>query len=122
MMRGKILLVDDEIEVRQFLQIYFEDRDFKVEVASDGIAALDKFQKGSFDLVVCDMLMPKMIGTELLRKIKELKPDQRVIMMTAVKEDSMVQKSKALGCLHYLTKPLRLSDLEARVAECLPSG
>ena len=120
MIRGKILLVDDEIEVRQFLQAYFEERDFKVEVASDGVEAFEKFQKDSFDLAVVDMLMPKMMGTELLRRIKEAKPAQCVIMMTAVKEDSMVQKARALGCQHYLTKPLRLADLEARVAECLP--
>lgn len=116
---GKILLVDDEIEIRQFLQVYFEDRDYNVEVASDGVAAFEKFQKNNFDLVVCDMLMPKMLGTEFLRKVKELKPDQRVIMMTAVKEDSMVQKARTLGCRHYLTKPLRLADLEAKVLECL---
>ncbi len=117
-MQKKILLVDDEIEIRQFLQVYFEDRDFTVEIASDGVEGFEKFQKGGFDLVVSDMLMPKMIGTELLRKIKETKPDQRVIMMTAVKEDSMVQKARALGCQHYLTKPVRLADLEAKVSEC----
>ncbi len=118
MARGKILLIDDEIEVREFVKDFFEDRDFNVEVASDGLEGIEKFEKGQFDLVVCDMLMPKMIGTGVLKKIKEIKPEQKVIMMTGVKEDSMVEKAKALGCHHYLIKPVRLSELDARVSEC----
>ena len=118
MSKGTILLVDDEIEIRGFLQDFFEDRDFDVQIASDGEEALEQFQKGSFDLVVTDMIMPKMLGIELLRRIKKIKPDQKVIMMTGVKEDSMMEKAKALGCQHYLTKPVRLAEVEARINEC----
>ncbi len=120
-MAKKILLVDDEIEIRGFMQDYFEDREFQVSIASDGAEGLALFEKDQFDLIVCDMLMPKMIGIEFLRRVKEKKPDQRVIMMTGVKEESMMEKAKALGCLHYLTKPVKLSDIEARVNECFAS-
>ena len=116
-----ILVIDDDFSIRGFLQDFFEDRGFNVTAAGDGADGFDKFQKGNFDLVLCDMLMPKMIGTEVLRRIKELKPDQKVIMMTGVKEDSMMEKAKALGCHLYLTKPVQLGELEARVNECLPS-
>ena len=67
---------------------------------------------------MCDMLMPRMIGLNVLKAIREIKPEQRVIMMTGVKEDSMMTKAQALGCHLYLTKPVKLAELEARVAEC----
>lgn len=116
--RGHILIVDDEMEIRDFLRDFFEDREFNVEVAPDGEHAIEVFKKGSFDLVISDMLMPRMIGIELLRRIREIKPDQRVMLMTGVKEKSMVEKAQKLGCHLYLTKPVSLAELEARVDEC----
>lgn len=121
MARGKILLIDDEIGIRGFLQDFFEDRDFLVEIAGDGAEGVEKFKGGSFDVVVCDMLMPKLIGIEVLKRIKAIKPDQRVIMMTGVKEQSMMDKAKALGCHLYLVKPVQLKDLEAQISECFPA-
>ena len=117
----KILLIDDEIEIRGFLQDYFEDRNYQVFVASDGLEGLKLFEKENFDIIVCDMLMPNMIGIEFLRRVKEKKPAQRVIMMTGVREPSMMEKAQKLGCVHYLMKPVQLTDLEAKVAECLAS-
>ena len=120
MARGSILLIDDEESVRVFLQDFFEDREFDVEIASDGLEGWEQFQKGKFDLVLCDMLMPGMIGLEVLKRIKALKPDQKVIMLTSIKEDSMRKKTEEAGCDLYLNKPVRLSDLETRVGECFP--
>ena len=121
MSKGKILIIDDEVEVRGFLQDYLEDREYQVVAASDGQQGWEFFQKENFDLVICDMMMPRMMGVEFLRLAKGLKPDQKIIMMTGVKEESMVAKAKALGCTHYLTKPVGLSAIEAKVSECLPS-
>lgn len=121
MARGKILIIDDDVGIRGFLRDFFEDRDFDVEIAGDGAEGLACFQKGKFDLVLCDMLMPKMIGIDVMRAIKKSHPTQRVVMMTGVTEASMVEKTKALGCHLYLTKPVKLDELEARVAECFPS-
>lgn len=120
-MAKKILLVDDEIEIRGFLRDYFEDRDYTVSIACDGEEGLKLVEKNTFDLIVCDMMMPRMLGTEFLRRVKERNPAQQVIMMTGVREESMMEKAKALGCLHYLNKPVSLSDLEARVSECFKS-
>lgn len=121
MARGKILLIDDEMDVRGFMKDFLEDRDFLVEAAADGLEGWEKFDKGNFDLVVCDMLMPKMIGLEVLRRIREKNPNQRVIMMTGVKEESMVEKAKSLGCYLYLNKPVQLKDINDRIIECFPS-
>ena len=118
MARGKILIIDDELEIRDFLRDFFEDREFDVQTAPNGEQGCEVFKPGAFDIVICDMMMPRMIGTEVLRRIKEKAPEQRVIMMTGVKEASMVEKAKQLGCHLYLTKPVSLADLEARVEEC----
>ena len=117
-MAHKILIIDDEMEIRGFLKDFFEDRDFDVETAPHGEAGCEMFKPGLYDIVICDMMMPRMIGTEVLRRIREASPDQRVIMMTGVRESSMVDKARALGCHLYLTKPVSLSDLEARIEEC----
>jgi DNA-binding response OmpR family regulator len=120
MARGKILIIDDEMEIRDFVKDFLEDREFDVTTAPNGEKGVEIFKPGLFDLVICDMLMPRMIGIEVLRRIKEVAPDQTVIMMTGVKEASMMEKAKQLGCHLYLTKPVGLNDLEARVNECFP--
>lgn len=123
MARGKILIIDDELEIRDFLRDFFEDRDFDVVTAAHGLEGCEKFKIAApFDLVICDMLMPHMIGLDVLRNIKASHPDQRIILMTGVKENSMVDKAKQLGCHLYLTKPVGLSDLETKVEECFPAS
>lgn len=117
---GNILIIDDEIDIRGFLKDFFEDRDFNVETAMDGLEGVEKFKKGKFDLVVSDMLMPKMIGLDVLRNIRTLNPNQRVIMMTGVRETTMMERAKQLGCHLYLTKPIQLQELIQRIAECFP--
>lgn len=121
MARGKILLVDDEIGIRDFFQDYLENCDFDVVTAEDGMEGLQKFKKGQFDLVISDMMMPRMIGLDLLKNIKNIKPEQKVILMTGVTEDSMKEKAKAAGCFEYITKPLRLADVEEKISECFPA-
>lgn len=117
---GKILIIDDDAGIREFLQMFFEDREYQTDIAFDGQDGIEKFEKSpSYDLVLCDMLMPRMIGINVLKKIKEIKPSQPVIMMTGVKEETMVATAKSLGCQFYLTKPVKLGELEARVNECL---
>ncbi len=121
MIEKKILLIDDEIEIRQYMQEYFEDSGYTVTIAGDGLEGIEKFGAGAFDLVLCDMMMPKLLGIEVLRRIKASKPEQRIIMLTGVKEETMVAQAKALGCFYYLNKPFNLSDLEKQVSEALAS-
>ena len=118
MVSPRILLIDDELPIRQFMQDFFEDREYTVDVAGDGLEGVELFQKNAYDLVMCDMLMPKLIGLEVLRQIRKEKPSQKFIMITGVKEESMVAKAQVLGCSFYLNKPFSLSDLEERVRQC----
>jgi len=116
----KILVVDDDPGVREFVADWLEEHGFDVETAEDGEDGFEKFKNGIYDLVMSDMIMPKMIGNEMLRRIKEVKPEQMVVMLTGVKEDSMVARAKALGCHFYLNKPFRLEDLTRQIKECFP--
>lgn len=118
---NKILVIDDEQGIREFMKMYFEERDYNVDIACDGQEGVELFAKGEYDLVLCDMLMPRMIGLQVLERIHASKPGQKVIMMTGVKDETMVSKAKSLGCHLYLNKPVKLQELEARVAECFPS-
>lgn len=118
MAAGKILIIDDDEGIREFLKMFFEDRDYQVDTAPDGLRGWNQYQEGQYELVLCDMLMPQMIGNQVLERIKQKNPDQKVIMMTGVKEDSMMATAKKLGCHFYLTKPVKLAELEARIAEC----
>jgi len=121
---GNILLIDDEIEIRSYMQDFFEDRGFNVDIAGNGIEGVAKYKEkpDKYALVLSDMMMPQLNGLGVLKGIKEVNPAQKIIMITGVKEESMVAKAKDLGCLHYLNKPFSLSDLEARVNEALESS
>lgn len=119
---GKILLADDEFEIRDFFESYLDEKGFDVTAAEDGQEAWEIYQKNpNFDLVISDMMMPRMIGLELLRQIKSLKESQIVILLTGVKEESMMEKAKKAGCLHYITKPLSLDQIDEKIKEVFPN-
>jgi DNA-binding NtrC family response regulator len=82
----KILVVDDEENIRELYRIEFEDMGYTVTVVSDGIQALDKMDSDKFDLVTLDMRMPDIDGIETLRKMKEKDSTLPVIICTAYEE------------------------------------
>lgn len=115
--KGKILIIDDEEPIREFLRLFFEDRDFAVEAALDGVDALEKAKKQEYDLIICDVMMPRMHGHVFLKKLREFRPKQKAIVMSGISEETLMAKIKE-GCWWYLTKPFKLSDLEACVERC----
>ncbi len=82
----KILVVDDEENIRELYRIEFEDMGYAVTLASDGIQALEKMDADKFDLVTLDMRMPNIDGIETLRKMKEKDNALPVIICTAYEE------------------------------------
>ena len=80
---AKILIVDDKDQMREVLRKFLTAEGYTVEMAGDGKNALEKFCQKSFDLVLSDIKMPLMEGTELLDEILKIKKDQIVILMTA---------------------------------------
>jgi len=117
----KLLVVDDEIEICDFLKMFFEDRDFKVEVAYSGSEALKKTASYKPDVVLLDIKLPGMDGLAVLKKIKADYPEIRVLMVTAIETSEKIDEALRLGADNYITKPLSLEYLENDVRDKLKS-
>ena len=100
----KILIVDDESEMRVALETTLKREKFQLTCAEDGKQALDKMEDNDFDLILTDVRMPKLNGLELLRAVKERSPKTQVVMMTAYGTiDNAVEAMKE-GAFDYLIK------------------
>lgn len=109
---GRILVVDDEIEACKALEEFLSLKGHEVHTALDGPTALAKVQEVRPDIVLLDMIMPGMEGTEVLKKIKEFDFDTSVVMVTVVAEQNKAKKTMELGAFDYITKPVNLGYLE----------
>lgn len=113
----KLLVVDDESEICDFLKGFFEDREFDVETANSGAKALEAVEKYRPQVVLLDIHMPGMDGMSVLKKIKEKYPGTKVIMVTALETQEKIEEAMRLGADNYITKPLSLEYLEKEVQE-----
>ena len=116
---ARILVVEDDREMARFLDQILSEEGYAVELAHDGPAALEKARQSGFDLVVSDLMMPRMKGTELIRQLKENHAEVPVLVITAFGTiESAVEAMKA-GALHYITKPFRTDDFLIHVQRAL---
>jgi two-component system, NtrC family, response regulator PilR len=116
---GKILVSDDELSMRQFLEILLKKEGHQVVCAGDGQEAWVRFQAEPFDLVICDIKMPKMDGLELLQKVKEQRPSLAVIMVTAYASPEDAIAAMKAGAYDYLTKPFKLEEIKSVIHNAL---
>lgn len=112
-MRRKILLVEDDVLMREFITDYFKKEQWDVYEAENGRIALEKFEEAAVDLVVLDIMMPEMDGWSVCRRIRE-KSDVPIIMITARSDDDDQVMGFELGADEYVTKPLSPRVLVAR--------
>jgi two-component system alkaline phosphatase synthesis response regulator PhoP/two-component system response regulator VicR len=112
-MSRKILIVDDEEVIRKFLKIHLVKLGYEVAEAGDGVQALEQLGKDDFDLLICDILMPKKDGWEVIREMKSNPKTKSipVIVLTAKNEDSDMFKGYNLGANYYMTKPFTKAQL-----------
>jgi len=113
---GKVLVVDDEPEVRQVLLEFLSSRGYDVTAASGGVEALAFVESEKPDLVLLDVAMPDMDGVETLRRIVAINPGLAVIMVTANANISITSKLLALGAVDYVPKPFDLDYLDQAVS------
>ena len=113
----KLLVVDDEKEICEFLQAFFEERDFEVSTAYSGESALKDIERFAPQIVLLDIHMPGMDGLAVLKYIKENYPQIKVIMVTAIETRERIEEAMRLGADNYITKPLSLEYLEKDVQE-----
>jgi CheY-like chemotaxis protein len=113
---GKVLVVDDELEVRQILREFLSSRGYDVTAASGGAEAVAIVATVKPDLVLLDVAMPDMDGVETLRRIVAIEPTLAVIMVTANADIGTTSKLLALGAVDYVPKPIDLDYLDQAVS------
>jgi len=109
----KILVVDDEMIVRNFLAETLRRRNFEVTTAEGGKTALALLKDNSYDMVITDMKMPDICGIDVLRKVKELSPTTIVVVITAYGSIENAVEAMRLGAFNYLIKPFSPDTIEA---------
>jgi len=112
----KILIVDDEIDVCDFVKNFFEERNFKVLTALNGSEGIRLLHREKPDIVLLDIKMKEMDGIETLKRIRKIDKKIRVIMVTAVEDEDKMEAASRLGAYKYIKKPLVLEELESAVA------
>jgi len=114
---GLILIVDDRAADRETLKGILEDRGYRVATAKSGEEAVKRVKENGFDLCFVDIVMPMMDGVEVLRKIKEIKPDIPVIMMTGYSLEELIKEAVKYGAYACLYKPFDIEKLLKIIAE-----
>jgi len=117
-MAQKILVVDDEANIRELAALYLEKEGFQVEAAIDGEDALARFESSPPALVVLDLMLPRIDGFEVCRRIRKVS-DVPILMLTARSEDVDKIVGLELGADDYLTKPFNPREMVARVKAIL---
>ncbi|MBL7070608.1 MAG: response regulator [Candidatus Omnitrophica bacterium] len=118
----KVLVVDDEQEICNFVRDFFKERGIEVITALNGEEALEMIKNEEELTVLLDIRMPKMGGMEALRRIKKEKPRFKVIMVTCIDDIEKMEEAKRCGAEAYLTKPLVLKELLKVVMNNVPGN
>ena len=112
----KILIVDDEKNMRELLKDFFEEEGYSIVLAEDGQQALEVIDE-TIDMVISDNRMPQMQGMELMVQIKKSYPDTPVIIITAFTTPKLAVEAYKMGASSYLTKPFNPEELLAKMKE-----
>ncbi len=115
----KILLVEDEPQLRNLIQTFLRKSGYDVLTAENGEVALSLFAEMHIDLVVTDVMMPKMDGNLLVKEIREINQDIPVLMLTALEDIKDKEKGFLLGIDDYMVKPVNLKELVMRIKALL---
>ncbi|WP_144460126.1 response regulator [Siminovitchia fortis] len=118
-MREKVLIVDDQFGIRTLLNEVLQKEGYEIFQAANGLQALSVTEQHAPDLVLLDMKIPGMDGLEILKKMKEINPDIRVIIMTAYGELDLIEQTKKLGALAHFSKPFDIEEIRSAVKKFL---
>lgn len=119
MLAKKILLIEDDERLSTVLGKGLEERGYQVQVASDGEMGLNLFENGDFDLIITDLILPKLNGIDLCKKIREKDSMLPLLMLTALGTTDDKLEGFDAGADDYLVKPFDLRELLARIKTLL---
>ncbi len=109
--KTRVLVVDDNQDLLETFAMILRRRGFNVDTAPDGLRAVDKFRAQPFDVILMDVVMPEMNGVEAFRRIRQLSPAARVILMTAYSEDELIRMALDEGALRVVYKPIKIDKM-----------
>ena len=120
-MASKVLIVDDTETMRLYEQMLLSGQGYELELAENGVQALDKIKANKPNLILLDIMMPEMDGIECCRRIKseDGTRDIKVVMVTTKSEYEKVKEAFAAGCDDYVTKPINRVELLSKLKELL---
>ena len=120
---SKILIIEDEAAIRRVLTkiLSEENKEYQVSEAEDGLIGIELIKKEDFDLILCDIKMPKMDGIEVLEAVKKIKPEIPVVMISGHGDLDTAVNSMRLGAFDYISKPPDLNRLLNSVRIALDS-
>lgn len=110
-LKGKILVVDDEKNMREVMEIFLKGEGYDVTTADGGVSGITAFKKDIFNLVITDLKMPKVSGFDLLKVIKETSPNTIVVIITAFGTTESAVEAMKLGAFDYIQKPFKMDSI-----------
>jgi two-component system, NtrC family, response regulator PilR len=117
--RNRIILVDDEPGIREFLGMALNKSGYIVDTVADGIEAINRMENNLYDLAVLDIVVPTLNGIDMLRRINEKSPETSVIMITAYASHETALEAMKLGAYDYIAKPFRINELKKVIEDAL---
>jgi len=118
----KVLIVEDDEDFVSILKIKFESEGFTIFTARDGESAVDVAQQEKPDLIISDVLLPKMNGIEMAKKLKETDKGVKIIFLTNLTDAGYAEEIKKMGCGYLVKSDLKISDIVDKVKEKLGLG
>lgn len=114
-MTDRILVVEDDSDIAQLIVANLEELGYEVEHLDSGQLGMDKAINGEYSLLILDVMLPKVSGLDICRKVREVNPEQAIIMLTAKSSETDRVLGLELGADDYITKPFSVRELQARV-------
>lgn len=118
---NKILIIDDDQDIRLLLDRFLSKNGFITETTSNGESTIELLKQSAFDLILCDFKLPDITGLELIQKIKILNPGASIIIITGYSDVKVAVKTIKLGAYDYVTKPLYPDEILLTIRQALES-
>ncbi|MBM4343094.1 MAG: sigma-54-dependent Fis family transcriptional regulator [Deltaproteobacteria bacterium] len=116
---ARLLIADDDLSLREFLTIFLRREGHDVEVAANGMKALELLETSQFDLALTDIRMPRMDGLELLDAVRERGIETQIVVMTAFSSTDTALDAMRKGAYDYIVKPFKLEEVKLVIGKCL---
>ena len=118
---SKILIIEDEEAIRRVLVkiLTEENKDYQVSESEDGLAGIELIKASDFDLILCDIKMPKMDGVEVLEAVKKIKPEIPIVMISGHGDLDTAVNTMRLGAYDYISKPPDVNRLVNTIRNAL---